>query len=128
MNLLGEAEKAYEFFKAHPWIQGHMELSQEGGMGYCTAGVCAYYDNYIVEDCHPFYQHVSVPHRHESPHYYKLTGALAETLAEMIDDYFINLIDWNDAEGRTVEEVNELWVNTINRLKKEQEEYVPVSA
>lgn len=128
MDLLGELEKAYEFFKTHPWVQEASEqMLPDGKMGYCTVGVCAYYDNNITEDCGIPYFHPTGPHRHDSPHYYKLTGALSETLLEMAGGY-VNLIDWNDAEGRTVEEVNELWVNTINRLKKEQEEYVPVSA
>jgi len=126
MSLLGEVQKAYEFFKANGWIQGTMVWKEAGVNSYCSEGVAFYYDAQPVENCEN-YNHFFGPHEHRSPHYEQVRKELETTLVNM-GFAFPVLVDWNDADGRTREEVDELWQETIRRIKEKEGTRVPVSA
>lgn len=128
MSLLGEVQKAYEFFKANQWIQGTMIWNMPtGGTAYCLEGVAYYYDVQMTEGCGNYDHPSTALHAHPSPSYGKVRKALTDTLLDR-GLAFPSVIDWNDADGRSKEEVDDLWQETIQRLKKVEESRVPVSA
>lgn len=102
-----EVEKAYEFFKAHAWIKGanYDTVDSEGTWGFCLQGAAIYYGTEAGRECfcgghHP----TSNPNSSMVLHY------LEKALPPEYEGF---LPRWNDAEGRTREDVDFLWQKAI---------------
>lgn len=102
-----EVERAYEFFKSHEWIRGanYDTVDSEGTWGFCAQGAAIYYGTEAGRKCfcggnHP----TSNPNSSMVLRY--LEKALPPEAGGIIPK-------WNDAEGRTREEVDHLWQKAI---------------
>lgn len=114
-----EVEKAYEFFKAHPWIQGMNEMNMpDGQVGYCTNGVALYYDS-TRKYCDFCNENHSSASEHAGIVFRYLNMALPR------DDEEIGIVMWNDTDGRTREEVDFLWQKAIVLAHMEETKDAP---
>ncbi len=112
MSLLGEVQKAHEFFRQHDWIQGqYVTYTKEDGefklTGHCLLGCLIYgYGKMFV-----------------------LIPLLLEALEKLgypvhsMDGWNSGtIVDWNDTEGRTKEEVDDLWRVALELAKEKDQE------
>lgn len=113
MTVLGRAERAYKFFQENPWAQGaNVIVLNGGGFGYCLQGGVIFCDASPAE---PYL----VPDFPSGGGYLDVLDEIRKTIRAHGAVY---IHEWNDKPGRTKEEVNQVWLETLERLRREEAE------
>lgn len=114
MTVLGRAERAYEFFQENPWGQGaNIIVLNGGGFGYCLQG------GVIFCDADPARPYLVPDMPHDSVGYLDVLDELRKTIRAHGATY---IHEYNDKPGRTKEEINQIWLETLERLRGEETE------
>jgi len=117
MSVLGELVKVYDFFQANEWVQGETRLTlPDGKTGYCLNGMLLCYQG--TETC----DECGV--KHLTNDNYRMRRAMRLALKETVQEMntgCIGIIRYNDAEGRTREDIDQLFQRTISRLRENEQ-------